>query len=520
MSLGRCIDGLLWLGQSYSRFSCKAKKTCAIPLRQHPPHCFLHEAERRGVSRKVSQVPAWAVAGKTRIFLAHRGGLGAKHKGRLFGYFVLHRIEILSRSQNLAPPPVTVLTARILKGRGLLEGFIYDYHTGKPVAGANISAVGVGSPRKAKADAQGYYRVALSPGTYSVNVSTAKATPVSVQGLHVAEGKKRKQDIFTKGRIRETERRQKCWDGSEIVTHRFINGRWRRTNEECPELDEPPECSDGDVRFGFCDDGSLITTQVCLDGEWQDTGAECPQELSIDNEMFSEHRSCSLRLKPRGVYLVDCLNAEIVEKFGLDPELKIIQERYRRAASDLEKEKAIHDGRKLFNSVVDRILDRRKSRVKVPARLKGKAYVCGELVLFKEPPFLERHPSPAFRSLAHIDGDHVLEQIGKTSSVQIRFCPRLKTMPKTRTATRRSNSLTMTKRDIVCRLAEQEKIPLAVANRFFDQLYGIARTELKTKGVFRLPHFGTLRLKKKGMQFDLATALKKMKNPRVAAATY
>lgn len=79
-----CTDGMIWVGQSYVSILCHSKKSCAIPLAEKErPHCFVHEAECRGCCRKVPMAPAWLVPGKSRIFLAHRGGTKGKERGRI-----------------------------------------------------------------------------------------------------------------------------------------------------------------------------------------------------------------------------------------------------------------------------------------------------------------------------------------------------------------------------------------------------------------------------------------------------
>ncbi len=93
-ALKGCIDGLLWIGSSYKKFLCASRTTCATPFKWGKPHCFVHEAEWRGISRKLPRIPKWAVPGRTRIFLTYRDGL-SRGSGRIFGYFVLGRLEVL-----------------------------------------------------------------------------------------------------------------------------------------------------------------------------------------------------------------------------------------------------------------------------------------------------------------------------------------------------------------------------------------------------------------------------------------
>lgn len=97
-----CADGLLWIGQTYEGIHCRSAKSCAIPT---GARCFVHEAKWRGISRKVPHAPRWAVPGKSRIFLVHHGGEKTADPGKIFGYFVLWRVEVLSRLRHPVPSP-------------------------------------------------------------------------------------------------------------------------------------------------------------------------------------------------------------------------------------------------------------------------------------------------------------------------------------------------------------------------------------------------------------------------------
>jgi hypothetical protein len=77
-----CIDGLLWIGHG--------------PGTYETVHQFVIEAQLRGCCRQLPYVPGWVVFGKSKIFLAHRDG-HRPSRGSLFGYFVLHRIEIITK---------------------------------------------------------------------------------------------------------------------------------------------------------------------------------------------------------------------------------------------------------------------------------------------------------------------------------------------------------------------------------------------------------------------------------------
>lgn len=48
-------------------------------------------------------MPPWVVPGQSRIFLVHRGGEKEASRGRIFGYFVVNRTEVLAPADELVP---------------------------------------------------------------------------------------------------------------------------------------------------------------------------------------------------------------------------------------------------------------------------------------------------------------------------------------------------------------------------------------------------------------------------------
>lgn len=76
MSPGDC---LIWVGSDYYR----------------TVHRFVSEARTRGCCRRVPAWPAWAIPGKTRVFLAHRDRHDRTDRGSVFGYFTLAAVGIV-----------------------------------------------------------------------------------------------------------------------------------------------------------------------------------------------------------------------------------------------------------------------------------------------------------------------------------------------------------------------------------------------------------------------------------------
>jgi len=94
LSKGKFSDGILWVGGAYEEIFCNLERSCAIPFKTGR-HCYVHEAIWRGCCLKIPEFPNWAIPGETRIFLVHKGNYKNTSRGRIFGYFVLERIEII-----------------------------------------------------------------------------------------------------------------------------------------------------------------------------------------------------------------------------------------------------------------------------------------------------------------------------------------------------------------------------------------------------------------------------------------
>lgn len=445
----RFRDGLLWIGRTYELIDCGAETNCAVPDLDEPlaaakglARCFVHEAEWRGISRKVPAVPKWAVPGTTRIFLVHRGGATEPHLGKLFGYFVLHRVEVLGQADPaLAPPDVQQeLPWGGPEGEkdraewGELTVKVFDGVTGRALRGVEVQAREEGSetPTAAQWDDRSY-RLELPAREHRLSVSMRGYQDAELPGISVPGGKRRNLPVYlrpapgawkTVSGEEGSERKETCPDGSEIVTHRFQGGRWRRTRERCPEPPEPRACRDGDLEWGLCPDGTEIPVRICHEGTWRDTGVRCPPSAGtgkpkpkpspngtpIDPEIFAPHRSCSLRSRPGAVYLVDALCAEVNDRFGEVLRKEKSLTKYKRARSDTERWNLVLEGRQKFVEIANEVSEARKpGKVagRVPARRRG------ELVLFDEPVTFIKRPRAAFRGLARIDGEDFLDRIVK-----------------------------------------------------------------------------------------------------------
>jgi nucleoid DNA-binding protein len=81
--MNACNDCIIWVGDSYPTVAAD-----------------ISEARRRGCSRQVPSWPAWAKAGVTRVFLAHRGGKARGESGVVFGYFTLYGVDVIATQKQ------------------------------------------------------------------------------------------------------------------------------------------------------------------------------------------------------------------------------------------------------------------------------------------------------------------------------------------------------------------------------------------------------------------------------------
>lgn len=531
-------DGLLWIGRSYRYIRCGSAENCAKPADERDleaargqARCFVHEAEWRGISRKVPAVPGWVVPGESRIFLVHSDGL-APHHGRIFGYFVVARREALSSSglalaapdvQRELPwkPPENGEADEAADDLGALTVDVRDTLTGRPLGGARVRAIRRSAEHEARRDGL-HYQLVLPPGPCRLSVSMPTYGDTEIEGVQVRSRKRRKLTVHLLPEGRQgsegDERTRRCPDGSEIVTHRWHDGRWVETGERCPEAEDPPECTEGEVELTVCPDGGIIPVRICRGGEWIDTGARCPDgppgptppgptppgptppgptppgpgpdqpppDLhgpDVDVEIFAPHRSCSLRLQPRAAYLVDALCAEINDTFAQEVRRADLPGRYRQARTDDQRWKLVLEGRRIFRSVAGRISGAWTPTTRIPPEVAVRSSLHGELVLFADPPMFTKTPRAAFRGLEHIDGDHLLAQIEEgvaEPAIRVYVAPG-------------EDGAALTRRQVEAALAGPEHVSLTTVHDLLDRLADQVAKRLDAHGSISLPHIGTLR---------------------------
>jgi DNA-binding protein HU-beta len=567
---GNFIDGMIWIGKSYKKILCREKGSCGIPVKNKRNKCYVHEAEWRGCCRKVPDKPGWLAPGRSKIFLAHKNNLKPKEQGKIFGYFVLERIEMLQPPQKVMPLEVNPTSPmQIKKLENLqrenkkilsLNGTVYRADNGKPINGAVIETEPMKGDGKEKTitGKNGTYRMELEAGRYRITVSAQGFETETLEGLEMFLDEKIKQDFYLTPRIcsegQELKRIcwngkeivthqckdgewaatgekcpeppdpkekpskckngreliQECWDGSKIVTHRCENGTWIATDEECPPLPEPQRCKEGAEIKKTCWNGQVITLYRCDDGEWIPTGETCPGKadgpdrpdkpdipkdpipVPIDITIFETHRSCSLRFKPGGIYLVDALTADVTDTFSSELRKTDTWKNYKKAKNNAERKAYIEEGNELFKEILRRFRETRKAKTKIPSSLLDKVELRGELVLFKDPPIFKNHPRASFRGVRRIDGDQLLQQIA--AGVPVPGIPYYTTGDSTQ------------REMIINEIAETFKINQATSQRILKKFIDIFSNELKEECKLRIPDFGTFKV--------VRTSARKGINPR------
>ena len=507
---------MIWIGKSYKKILCRQKGSCGIPVKNKLNKCFVHEAEWRGCCRKIPNTPEWVVPGKSKIFLIHSDNFKSKEKGKIFGYFVLERVEMIRPPQKVMPlevNPTSPLQIKRLKKLQqedekilVLKGTVYRADTGKPLKGVVIDAeiVKGQDSEKTVTDENGVYKFMLAVGQYCVKVSAQCFETQVCEGIELSLNEKSEHDFYLTPEkcLEGQELSRTCWDGPKIVTHKCKDGKWQPTGEIFPEPQEQHNktkgCKEGKELIQECWDGSKIVTHRCENGTWVATNKKCPGipespyepngsngydhepiSVPIDTTMFESHRSCSLRFKPGSIYLVDALTADVTDTFNREILKSGIWKDYKKAASDAARKACIKQGNRLFKDILTRFRKTRIARTKIPSFIKAKAELRGELVLFNDPPIYENHPRVSFLGIRRINGDELLQQI--VDRVLVPEIPYY--FPKE-----------TPRRIIISELSKELRINQAASERGLNRLIEVLTNGIKEKGELRIWGFGTFKI--------------------------
>lgn len=464
-SANACIDGLLWVGNA--------------PKKYKTVDDFLKEAQLRGCCRQLPHVPIWAIFGKTKIFLAHRDKHKVPSRGSIFGYFVLHRIEIITRNK-VAKSLSKIKKSKIPWPRNVND-YVKDYATrAKKWKDKRYSTQKI--ERRLEEMLQKSYPMDLASG------ETTEEPWSTVLG-----------DIM------------KLIDPSiKELIERLISKLMKKWLNELVE-------------------------------KWliRDNGGCFPPEYSTIGE---GHRMCSIRKGPRSVYAVDALCAAVHDTYQKLLRKKISDERKKSGKKKQETlreikqenqkswEKWVKDKRPPkwkaqdllevykgpFHEAVKKHFRPRRYQLKYPIdpRLLNKVRTYGELIVFKKPfPILEKAPQAAFQGICHIDGDKLIDQIAKHTGKKalvptIYFCKEKE--PPSRPLRK------MTKEELVTWLAQELHVSKACATSFLYKVSLIAREQLRDFQEFKLPGIGTIRLQgkkaRKKIKFSPVKAIRSIRS--------
>jgi nucleoid DNA-binding protein len=421
-SANACIDALIWVGSS-------PKKTETV-------NEYLKEAKLRGCCRRLPRIPSWAEFGKTKVFLAHRGKHKVPSRGSIFGYFVLHRIEIitkdevaksLSNKEEKAPLPRNI-----------------EQHV----------------KRIKKWDEEGYSEQEIED-----MLEERLEEEIEEFIVDLAGGKTPKK---TRPRLDDeiTELIEPFIDLIDRVTKKIVKS-WSKCF--------PPAYSTQAEGHRMCSirNGSGAVYAVdALCATIHDTYQQKLQKR-LEGKKSGERKAVLEGINQK--------NQESWEEW-----VEKDKKNHRWTVKELlEMYKGPFHG-----AVKKHFRSGRKPKYPIDQRLKGKARHYGELVVFKKPfPILEKEPQAAFLGVCHIDGDKLIDQIanhrGKKALVpKIYYC---------------NGELQQiaTKKELVTWLTQELHVSSACAARFLDEMAQTTRDQLEEFNKFKLPGIGTIRLKEK-----------------------
>ena len=100
-----CIDLLIWIGTPKKRSVTVEEVDGDIrivykPARYSSINGYIKEAMELGCCRRIPQLPSWVVPGRSCVFLVHQGNHKRLDRGSIFGYYVLKRIEFISKQSR------------------------------------------------------------------------------------------------------------------------------------------------------------------------------------------------------------------------------------------------------------------------------------------------------------------------------------------------------------------------------------------------------------------------------------
>jgi nucleoid DNA-binding protein len=433
-SVNACIDALIWVGSS-------SKKTETVDE-------FLKEAQLRGCCRRLPFIPSWAEFGKTKVFLAHRDIHEVPSRGSIFGYFVLHRIEIitenevaqsLSKIQDKTPWPRNIkdYATRIKKWKK------------KGYSEQNIK-------RRLEKRLQTKYIIDFAKGETSEELDPE--LPEDLKEL-IEQFKEFIKDVIRKifQKLLEIDNNGKIGNIGCFPPNNSTEGEGHRM---CSIRKGPGSVYAVDALCATIHDTYQQKLQKRLEVKKSGEREAVLEEIKQDNQ--------------------DSWEEWVEYKRNHEWTVQELLEMYRGP----------------FHDAVETHFDSdRQPKYPIDPRLKGKASNYGDLIVFKKPfPILERKPRAAFRGVCHIDGDKLIDQIVKHSEEgfvpTIYYC-------KAKPAPSRPRKQIATKDEVITLLAQELHVSKTRAKHLLDKSW--LKRRVNNFKSLKLQGIGTIRLKgKKG----------------------
>ncbi len=343
-----CFDAMLWVGNASHQWKTVDE--------------FVKEAQLRGCCRKLPFVPGWMKAGETKVFLAHRDKHGTPNRGSIFGYFVLNRIEIITKDQ--------IAQSLFEKKKcGSLWPRDVDHY---------FESI------------KGWEDKGLTPGEIKGRLED------ELQKSHlpdIAQGK-------TSKKPRPNKKNQNYIDLVEEILKDLIE-EW--LNNFPPTYSTSCEGHRGcslrknvgsvyavDALCVAVHDNYQLNLKGLLDGKSKREQRQLLRQYKKENnDTWSEWRR---RNRHRHTWKVE----ELLQCY-----------------------------KGPFREAVEELFSSWKPKNYLDPRLNGKANIHGELIVFKKPyPILERCPQAAYRGIWRIDGDRLIGQIAKHKEKKV-LMPRI-----------------------------------------------------------------------------------------------
>jgi len=452
-SVDVCIDALLWVGNA-------PKKTKTVEE-------FLKEAQLRGCCRQLPFIPSWAEFGKTKVFLAHRDKHKVPSRGSLFGYFVLHRVEIITRNE-VAQSLSKIQDSKIPWPRNV-KRYVTRIKKWKE-KGYSPQEI----ERRLEEMLQKNYIIDFASGKTS-----EEPKPI------VLEDVMKLIDQSTKELI-------------ERLIRKLIKKWLKRDNGGCFPSDDSSK-----------GEGHRMCSIRKRPGSVYAVDALCAAVHDTYRRLLRQYLSAESRKSGKS-------EQEILQRIKKENQeswkgwVKYKRKHKWNVQDLLERYKG-----PFYEAVKTHFRPDRQPKYPIDPRLRSKASNHGELIVFKKPfPILEKAPQAAFKGICHIDGDKLIDQIakhmGKKALVPtIYFC-------KAKESPSRPLQKIVTKEELATWLAQELHVSKACATRFLDKVSLKAREQLQDFQKFKLPGIGTLRLQgkkaRKKIKFSPAKAIRSIES--------